>query len=69
LERLVLFLRARQLSLYVPAGAGFLGEIAPVHGEKIKTPYNRRDKKSQMVRAFGTYGRQERCIQGFGGET
>jgi hypothetical protein len=64
-----LFLRARQLSLYLPAGAGFLCDKAPVHGEKIKTSYNRRDKKSELVRAFGTYGRQERCMHGFGGET
>jgi hypothetical protein len=26
-------------------------------------------KKNQMGRAHGMYGRQERCIQGFGGET
>jgi hypothetical protein len=26
-------------------------------------------KKNEMGRACGTYGRQERCIQGFGGKT
>ena len=37
--------------------------------DKINTPYNRRDKTSEMVRACGMYGRQTRCIQVFGGET
>jgi hypothetical protein len=37
----------------------------------LLTKYNSGDqvKKTEMGRACGTYGREERCIQGFSGET
>jgi hypothetical protein len=31
--------------------------------------YTQQIKKTEMGRTCGTYGREEMCIQGFGGET
>jgi len=50
------------------------GEWRRLHNEELNDLYSTPSiiwaiKKSDMSGACGTYGRQEECIQGFGGET
>jgi len=35
----------------------------------IKYYSDDRNKKNEMGRAYGSYGGEERCIQGYGGKT
>jgi hypothetical protein len=47
------------------------GEWRRLHNKELYALYHSSDqvKKTEMSRTYGTYGREDRCIQGFSGKT
>ena len=58
--------------IFGPKKGEITGECRKLHNEEsvLPTKYHSGDqiKKNELGRACSTYGRQEMCLQGFGGE-